>query len=244
MKLLATDLDGTLVGNAYMLEQLNKILEENRPGLLIAYATGRHKDSAVELIGEEKLLIPDFLVCNVGTEIHSVIASSHYQLDPGWKKRLLRTGWDREKLEGLLRDIPELALQEEACQREFKLSYYLTENAEEVLRKIEQRLSSFQMNCKVIYSVERCLDILPAAAGKGAALEYLQQKLSLERSQVLVCGDSGNDLDMLSQGFWGAIVGNAEPQLKKIYLPNVYIADDVYAGGIMEAIRHFHFLES
>jgi len=59
-----------------------------------------------------------------------------------------------------------------------------------------------------------------------------------------VCGDSGNDEEMLRGDPLGAVVGNYSPELAKLKgQRNIYFAKQKYAGGILEAIGHYKFLK-
>ena len=63
-------------------------------------------------------------------------------------------------------------------------------------------------------------------------------------NHFLVCGDSGNDEEMLRGEPLAVVVGNYSPELEKLKgLRNIYFAKEKYAGGILEALQHYKFLE-
>jgi HAD superfamily hydrolase (TIGR01484 family) len=43
------------------------------------------------------------------------------------------------------------------------------------------------------------VDVLPAAAGKGKAMEFVRRRLGFARSETVAAGDGANDLEMLQQ---------------------------------------------
>jgi len=56
-----------------------------------------------------------------------------------------------------------------------------------------------------------------------------------------VCGDSGNDVEMLNLGFPAVLVGNASEEVKnKDWLPTVYLARSFYAVGIWEGLQQWN----
>jgi sucrose-phosphate synthase len=59
-----------------------------------------------------------------------------------------------------------------------------------------------------------------------------------------VCGDSGNDEEMLRGDPLAVVVGNYSPELEKLKgQRNIYFTKAKYAGGILEAIEKYKFLE-
>jgi hydroxymethylpyrimidine pyrophosphatase-like HAD family hydrolase len=70
----------------------------------------------------------------------------------------------------------------------------------------------------IIYSYDSqtgngLLDFLPQSATKQTALEYIADEYRVDKSEVVFCGDSGNDIFPLTAGFSGVLVRNADDQL-------------------------------
>jgi sucrose-phosphate synthase len=96
----------------------------------------------------------------------------------------------------------------------------------------------------LIYSHNKYLDILPYRASKGKAIRYLSYKWEIPLKNFLVCGDSGNDEEMLRGEPLAAVVGNYSPELEKLKgRKNIYFARQKYAGGILEAIDRYNFVK-
>ncbi|MCI9412638.1 MAG: HAD family hydrolase [Eubacterium sp.] len=60
------------------------------------------------------------------------------------------------------------------------------------------------------------LDCVPVSSGKGTALEFLQQSLSIGREETMAFGDNQNDMDMLRCAGKSFAVANAREELKKM----------------------------
>ena len=118
------------------------------------------------------------------------------------------------------------------------------EPAKDRLAIIHDRLLSHKCRYNLIYSHNKYLDILPYRASKGKAIRYLSYKWEIPLSNFLVCGDSGNDEEMLRGEPRAVVVGNYSSELKKLKNSrNIYFAKKSYAGGILEAIEHYRFIE-
>jgi sucrose phosphatase-like protein len=237
MKLLAVDIDNTLTGDRAAYHGLQALLSAHRE-VVTAYVTGRDKIQTFEILAAECLSEPDYLLCNVGTEIYS---SPDYRRDDAWT-HYIDHHWNRLEVQEALATIPYLFQQ--SRQFEFKQSYHLFQKADAVISEIHRRLDQVGITHKVVYSSGTDLDVIPDRAGKGEAVDYIRKRLRIPRKQVLVAGDSGNDIGLLSGGFLAVVVGNRKSELNKDVLPgDVYWARKKYAEGIAEGIRYFGFLK-
>jgi sucrose-6F-phosphate phosphohydrolase len=235
--LLATDLDGTLIGDGSALAELNKILTrlQNEGLLKLAYITGRSLESFLELKSNQLLLTPDALITAAGTEIywHGV------DLDKDWPSGIT---WNRAKIGDLLSDIKNLVLQEESAQRPYRIAYYLEDNNGESLDLIQLRLNLFPI--EILYSHSKYLDITPKGINKGSALDSLASIWKIDISDVIACGDSANDISML-ENRKAIIVNNALQELKDWAITTknkgseIYLAERSFAGGIVEGLRYY-----
>lgn len=245
--LFVTDLDNTLVGDDRALEVLNQQLEAHRQqwGTKIVYATGRSPFLYRQLAREKPLLPPDALILSVGTEVY--LEPAKEIPDSEWEA-ILAQGWERDKIVAIANDYQELELQPDTEQNTYKISFYIDQSvAAKILPQLEKELSqSFAI--KLIYSGGQDLDILPANGDKGLAVQFLRQKLAIEASKTVVCGDSGNDIALFQGEERGIMVGNAKPELRKWYEENRkethYLAKAECAGGILEGLQYFGFLAS
>lgn len=241
-RLLATDMDGTFIGDDRAMAELWRDLEAS--GITVAFSTGRHLASIREFYREHDTeRRAHACVCMVGTEIwHRT--DGEYRRDEGWSRHISES-WDKEQVEQILHSIPEATMQPEEWQSPFKSSYFLEENADARLEEIHQLLDREGLRAKVVYSAGRFLDLLPYRSGKGEAVRYLAEILDIPPTHVITAGDTGNDLDMMRPelGFRGVVVGNAAPELRSYDPSNVYQATRLHAAGIREGLVHFGWLE-
>jgi sucrose-phosphate synthase len=116
--------------------------------------------------------------------------------------------------------------------------------AKDRLAMIHECLLQNKCRYTLVYSQNRYLDILPYRASKGKAIRYLSYKWEIPLKNFLVCGDSGNDEEMLRGEPLAAVVGNYSPELEELKgQKNIYFAEKKYAGGILEAIEKYDFIE-
>lgn len=71
---------------------------------------------------------------------------------------------------------------------------------------------------------------------KWSAIEYLLDKLGIDRSEVIAIGDNVNDKEMIENANLGVVMGNSNPKMKEI--ANIVVADN-NSEGVKEAIEKY-----
>lgn len=183
---------------------------------------------------------PDIMITSVGSEIYY---GSTLQVDRGWNAHL-SNHWNRERIRSILDDFDFLQYQEEDTQRQHKVSYDM-EPAKDRLTQIHNRLQQAKCRYTMIYSHDQFLDILPHRASKGKAIRYVGYKWNIPLANIMVAGDSGNDAEMLRGEMAGVVVGNYSHELEALRRSRkVYFADAPCAGGILEGLNHYKWLNA
>ena len=237
---MITDIDNTLIGKENdQLETLLDLLKRNREVMGFGVATGRSLKSCLSILEKYNVHAPDIIISSVGAEIYY---GKNRHNGKGWETHI-SAKWDREKIVELLKDFNFLSYQQPENQRPFKVSYDMAP-AKDRLAMIHDRLTRNKCRYTLIYSHNKYLDILPFRASKGKAIRYISYKWEIPLKNFLVCGDSGNDEEMLRGEPQGVVVGNYSPELEKLRgQRNIYFAEQPCAGGIIEAMRRFKFIE-
>ncbi|MCG7343779.1 HAD family hydrolase [Sporosarcina sp. ACRSL] len=232
--LLATDLDGTFVGDQEALTKLLQFFKDSPDEVALVYVTGRHLTSAQTLMSEEDLPSPDMLITDVGTSIYH---ADGLREDPYWKARMQKD-WQPERIVEIASAFPSLNKQKLPDDR--RVSFTLSGDVGAV-NEFKKALVDESIAHSFIFSSNRDIDVLPLGAGKGNALEYALDRYAMNGVKLLIAGDSGNDWDMLSLGHPSVIVGNAQPELLEMEpCENLFHANEKCAGGIHEAWVHFY----
>jgi sucrose-phosphate synthase len=237
---IIANIDNTLIGDGRRhLQELLTLLQKNHEYIGFGLATGRTIQSATEYLNKHRVPLPDVVISSVGTEIYYG-KDLHY--GRGWETHISGK-WNREKIVHLLNDFGYLKYQKEEEQRRFKISYEM-KPAKDRMATIHQRLLRNKCRYNLIYSQNRYLDILPYRASKGKAIRYLSYKWEIPLRNFLVCGDSGNDEEMLRGEPLAVVVGNHSPELNKLKgYRNIYFAKQKFSGGILEGVARFNFIE-
>jgi HAD superfamily hydrolase (TIGR01484 family) len=255
MYIIATDLDRTLFPNGNQeYDGSMKIFSKMINKFQLVFVTGRNVQEVFEGIKEYEAPMPNFVVAEVGTRIYKRDGEQLVE-DERWLELIASKtkGWDIKKFQDELSNIQGLRLQEKFRQNNFKLSYYL--DNKKIASKVAAIISRICNDAAIIYSKDesssiKFLDILPKYATKVAGLEYIREKLKVEKENVIYCGDSGNDLLPLIFGYKSILVKNAIGKVKKEVRKicserniTLYIAkgnkelNGYYVSGIVEGLR-------
>lgn len=233
MMLLATDLDGTFLGGKTLDKlKLYRLIREQQD-IRLAFVTGRGMESVLPLLNDSIIPNPDYIICDVGATILNgrtleLIQPLQSQIEKKWPGILAI----RKKLQR----IKGLKYQKVPQQR--RCSFYFDKDTN--IEKIKELVAPY--GCDVLLSADQYLDVLPGGVNKGYTLKHLVQLMELNEDQVLVAGDTLNDLSLFETGYKGVVVGAAEKALSQATkdMPHVYQAEKRGAGGILEAMDHFH----
>ena len=166
IRLFSTDLDGTLLGKDEARELFNttwaNLDEQNRPCL--CYNTGRMHENVLELVDQNVLPAPDFIISGVGTSVYD------YKAGQVLKEfsEMLDDGWDIEKVIHEISTFPaDIKKQAPHYQNEYKSSWYFPDASSLDIDGLKAQLEQADLDVHVVYSSGLHLDVLPRWANKG-----------------------------------------------------------------------------
>ena len=267
MRILATDMDRTLLPNGHWEADANAIELFNeltrKHDVLVVYVTGRNLALTEAAVAEFGVRPPDILIGDVGTSIRKN-DNGQWHFDQGWTEHVRRASplWDAQVIKAKVADIDGLQEQEPEHQNPFKQSYYADHaRRDAILAAIKERIEG-RYDEVIVYSYDSMddkglVDFLPNSATKQTALEYVAEEFGCEKGDVVFCGDSGNDIFPLTAGFSGVLVRNADDQLvEKVREAmdenpalKVYFAkggfmglNGYYTSGVLEGASHYGLL--
>ena len=265
IKVLATDLDGTLIPlegvpeNRDDLQRLRTFLLNSE--ICIIFVTGRHIDSVQVAIAENNLPVPEFIIADVGSSIYRR-ANANASQETQWEhladyQSLLDTklnGQQRAEMQRIACGQSGVRLQEQEKQGRHKLSFYvdaanLNNVGDEISAAISKKGNQFSMICSTDpFNGDGLIDILPAGVSKAFALNWLLKQQKIASSEAIFAGDSGNDYAAMIGGFNTIVVGNASDELRTKVIDffdrkncriNLHCARSKATSGVLEGVNQF-----
>ncbi|OBW96224.1 HAD family hydrolase [Gallibacterium salpingitidis] len=262
-KLLATDMDGTLLDKQKTISERNQqaIHAAKQAGVKIVLASGRPLEGLqpylqqLDLLGDD-----DYVLCFNGALVQ--------RSDGKIITRQEMTGKDCKTLvayaekfgvfshafsesRGLIAPHQNSYSQHDADINRITLNiidFSILADDEPVIKtmwvdqpeKLDQALAQLPEHIAKQYTVVRStpffLEFLPPEANKGSGIEKLAQHLNINADEVICIGDAGNDLHMIEYAGLGVAMGNATDEVKVIAN---YITADNLNSGVAEVIEKF-----
>ncbi|MEU5387024.1 trehalose-6-phosphate synthase [Kitasatospora cineracea] len=233
---LVTDLDGTLLGGTRNDRERLRDALAHHPDVVLVFATGRGASSVRELLHDPLVPRPRWIIGDVGATV--LDGTDFTPLGP--VQDALRAGWPGAgPVRAALRRFPGLVYQHGVVQ-DGRCSYHLARD-----RLTDALTSAVEaLGCAWVYSADRYFDVLPPTASKGNALRALAAELGWQRREILVAGDSLNDLSLFRIGTHGVVVPGAEPALLAALAdtPLVHRPAGAGAAGIHAALQRLGWL--
>ena len=114
-----------------------------------------------------------------------------------------------------------------------KIALYHEEDSERYIYPVFKHLES---SYKIKISGKNWLDISDDLANKGHAIELIQKTHSISKEETMAFGDYNNDLEMLKQASYSFAMENAHPNVKEIANFKTKSNDDYGVEFVLEKL--------
>ena len=257
-KLIATDVDGTLLDNNSQMTEFNRkaLLECVKRGIKVVLATGKTMDSILYIV-KDLGLCPPQITLNGSVTINpdlEIIRSS--KIDPVYYYEIVREiksnnyqpviALENGKLY-LEEYHPDLKYMDDIGEKFENVSSietdYYANNTVDIYIPIEESnpldnklRKKYSDKMQFIRSGKFFFDILNKDATKGNALLALIDSQGIKKEEIAVLGDSPNDLSMFEIAGLKIAVKNSYPEiLEKADI----VTDESYNSGLGKAIYKY-----
>ena len=260
IKLVVTDVDGTIVGKDEILHQefIDYVKALKSQGILYTIATGRVDGLVKRYISAMAIDIP-YAACNGGTILQGEQVLCRKTIPLAALRGIIRTA-DQMGMSVLYSiNGQESAYRETDYVKEQQTQYHRYDNPSGFTEADWERL---QLDKVIIMAAVRdgsigmieelcqqlppdigykryankAIDILHAEATKEEGVKALAKMLGIPMAEVLFAGDDLNDIGSFARAGIGVAVANAQPEAKAAA---DYIASGECYEGVMEAIDRF-----
>ncbi len=242
-KLLALDLDDTLLNEEYKISQNNieALQRAAKAGVIITIATGRMFRSALPFARQLAVDVPiityhgALIKKAVGEEViwHRPVPLeiaeeiTRYAVKKGYHMNLFINdrlyAAEENKYTRYYQSITDVGLKTVGDVSAFlegekvpptKMNILsFDENMEDIVKDITDK---FGKRVTVTQSRPHFLEVTHLEATKGKALKHLAEEAGIKREEVAAIGDSLNDVDMLEYAGCGVAVANAREEVKEV----------------------------
>ncbi|WP_058306081.1 Cof-type HAD-IIB family hydrolase [Gracilibacillus massiliensis] len=216
IRLIALDMDGTLLGTDHQVSKANKeaIIKAREKGVEVIISTGRHYQTS-SIIAKE--LDIHYLITVNGSEIWTMTGDliARQTIDARIIEKLVQLKEEHQtwawlsSIDNIWRgEVPEDILAHEWLKFGFDTKDAATKE------KIMNVIESWE-EVELSNSSPTNIEVNAVGVNKAAAIEVVCERLGINMSQVMAMGDSLNDIKMIEQAGLGVAMGNAQETVKE-----------------------------
>ena len=243
-KIVASDLDGTLLTPRHQLNDFTKqvLVRLHDRGLIFVFATGRHH---VDVAGiRQQAGIPAYMVTSNGARVHDPDDQLLYaenvaedlvqpivdlvRQDPDIGVNLFKDEeWLLSKEDDGMKTFHKESgfdyrlYDASAAPTEGVAKIFFMHDDHDHLVTFEEKLNAqFGERVNVSFSAPFCLEVMAAGVSKGDAMKAVADSVKVGLEECIAFGDGMNDIEMLTMAGKGLLMGSAHPRVKTA-LPDV-----------------------
>lgn len=257
IKLIATDMDGTLLNSKGELpKDFYEVLDNlNAKGILFAAASGRQYFTLTENFGhksEDIVFMAEngAFVIYKGKEIFSRTLDKKFAID------IIR---DARKISGcsivlcgkksayVESEEPQFILEMRKYYHKNKLVTNLELVEDDFLKvalydskgsannSYKIMAPKWEKTLKLAVSGANWLDLARSDVDKGVAIRHIQEKFNIKHTETMVFGDYFNDIQLLENAYHSYVMENAPEEVKKY---GRFIAESNDENGVLKVIKN------
>ncbi|MEC1291918.1 Cof-type HAD-IIB family hydrolase [Bacillus mojavensis] len=238
IKLIAIDMDGTLLNDEQLISDENRkaIREAEDKGVYVVISTGRTLMTCRELA--ESLELSSFLITANGSEIwdsnfnlveRKLLHTDHIKMMWDLRNKHNTNFWASTVNKVWRGEFPENITDHEWLKFGFDIEDDDIRN--EVLAALRKN-----KELEITNSSPTNIEVNALGINKAAALAKVSEKLGFTMEHVMAMGDSLNDIAMIKEAGLGVAMGNAQDIVKETA---DWITDTNIEDGVAKAIRHW-----
>ncbi|WCE29635.1 Cof-type HAD-IIB family hydrolase [Vibrio sp. SCSIO 43137] len=247
IRIVASDLDGTLLAPDHQLSELSKqtLKKLHKNGYTFIFATGRHHVDVANI--RQQVGIPAYMITSNGARVHDTEDKLMYgkNIEPDLIQPIINMAKHDDDIRINLYQNDHWLLNREderlkVFHKESKFSYqlfdvdsapidgvakiFLIHDDHDYLAEFEHKIKQQYGNqVSVAFSAPECLEVMGQDVSKGEALDAVARHLDMSLNECIAFGDGMNDVEMLSMAGKGLIMGTAHTKVKNALPDNEVI---------------------
>ena len=261
IKLIALDIDGTILGKTLTLsENLKSTIKQTiQKGIKVVISTGRMFSAAYPILQELGLNTP--IIAYQGSMIKDINkVYLHHCLKNSVAFEVINDLRNYDVQINVYNNDELFVEEERPCLAKYvtdrKISYNRIESFNSLIGKEitklviinndKDKMSEIRDIFKAKYGDELLIakstpiycEFVDIKSSKGSGVVFLAKMWGIDPSQIMAIGDQDNDREMLEVAELGVAMGNGSDELKKIA---DYVTDTAENDGVHKAIQKFVF---